>query len=129
MRQNGINVHRFAEGLGIRVRPIHRSRRRRPAMETYALGTIRNMLILDGEDHTSLVLRCVVASDPSALGADVITSVSNALKGHPGRFPSRREAMEWFEALPMLALRARAHRLGTGPHALTTLIADRMIGE
>lgn len=129
MRQNGTNVHRFCEGLGIRVHPIHRSRRRRPAMTTFALGTIRRMLINDGEDHTSLVLSCIVSADPSSLGADVISSVSDALKGHPTRFASRREAIDWFGDLPLVALRSRAQRLATGPDALATLIADRMVGE
>lgn len=125
----GINVHRFCEGLGVKVRPPRRARRLRPANVTHALGTIRNMLARDGEDHASLVIRCILESDPTALGADVITSVSLALKRHPDRFPSRQATVQWFGGVRLQMLRQRAQRLRTGPQTLSTLIADRMISE
>lgn len=126
-RINGVNCHRFAEGLGIKIRPIRRSRKSRPKGKIYALGTIRRLIASHGEDHASLVVRCILASDPTALGGDVISSVSAALRAHPARFANRSEAVEFFRAVPILKLRQRAQRLATGLHTLSTLVAQEFL--
>lgn len=135
--ERGINVHRFCEGYGVKVRPIHQAKDPRPPNVIYGGRIIARMLRRKGPDHTGLVLLCIQASDPACLYGDVIFAVSQFLRAHTGDLGGRQGAVGAFQTIDLARLRARAQRLARseGEHmtrttaALSIVIADAILGE
>jgi hypothetical protein len=133
----GINVHRFCEGFGIRVRPIHHAKEPRPPNVIYGGRTIARMLRRKGPDHTGLVLMCIQASDPACLYGDTIRAVSEFLKVHHAATGGRQDAIAHFRVMDIAELRTRAQRLARRDSealsstvaALAVLLANTIIGE
>lgn len=128
------NIHRFCEGYGIRVRPIHRAREPRPANTIYGGRLLSRMVRNRGEDHAGLVLMCAKAAGPDCLYGDVLFAVSEVLRIHGARW-DRPTAVETFSYVDMRALRFRARSLARSDAgamsststALAVLIANQII--
>lgn len=82
MRTRGINVHRYCEGFGIKVRPVSQAVEQRPLNTIYGGRIIARMLRRMGPDHTGLVLMCIQASDPACLYGDTLYAVSRFIRAH-----------------------------------------------
>lgn len=123
MTRSSVNVHRFCEGYGIRVRPIRRAREPRPANTIYGGRIVARMLRGRGEDHAGLVLMCAKAAGADCLYGDVLFAVSEVLRIHGARW-DRRTAVETFGHVDMRALRYQARMLArTDAGAMTAVSA------
>ncbi|WP_246754987.1 hypothetical protein [Rhizobium lusitanum] len=80
-RQNGINVHRFLEGYGVKVRLYHESKTSRPANVVYGGRQIARLL-KKVPDRTGLVVRCIQTSNPTGFDDVTIRSVWCFLGAH-----------------------------------------------
>lgn len=137
MIRRGINVHRFCEGFGIKVRPIHHAKEPRPPNVIYGGRIIARMLRRMGPEHTGLVLMCIQASNPACLYGDVIFAVSQFLRTHHSDMGGRQGAVGAFQTIDLGRLRQRAQRLARseGGHmtrtsaALSIVIAHSLLGE
>ncbi len=112
-RTRGINVHRFAEGLGLRILPPSQAKEPRPPNVLYGGRTIARMLRKEGPVHTGLVLSCIQAADPTCFYGDTIWAVSRFLAAHEGTVP-RVELLATFRGLDLSTLRERAKRAAAG---------------
>lgn len=111
-RTAGINLHRFLEGYGVRVRPYHESRTPRPANVVYGGRMIRRLIQRDA-DRCSLTVRCIQASNPACFEDIIVWSVWHFIGAH---FPTgtAREAVAAFSAIDLAAIKRRAQRLSVG---------------
>jgi hypothetical protein len=82
-----------------------------------------------GEDHVSLVLRCIQLSSPDAFYGDVILAVHRYVATHRSR-EAAGPLLADFRTIDIIALRYRARRLSKGmtkqADALSILIADQL---
>lgn len=132
---DGLNLHRYLEGFGIRVRPITEARgwKDRPANVVYGGRTIARLMKKD-TDRLGLVIRCIQASNPSCFDDVVVWSVWRTVGAHFD--PAKpRDAIEAFRAIDLHQIRKRARRLANGRQqsmeksaaVISTLLADAMI--
>jgi hypothetical protein len=109
---NGINVHRFLEGYGVRVLPYHMKRDPRPANVVYGGREVGRLLRKD-IDRTGLVVRCIQASNPVCFDDVYLWSVWRFLTVHYSQ-SAPREAISAFEGVDIARLKERAQRLCIG---------------
>jgi hypothetical protein len=132
---NGINVHRFLEGYGVKVLPYRDARgwKDRPANVVYGGRTVARLMRKD-MDRTGLVVRCIQSSNPTCFDDVVILSVWHFIHAHlASSQPS--EAIRRFGRIDLAQIKKRAHRLSNGTSGrmgktwekIGTLLADAMI--
>ncbi len=109
---NGINVHRFLEGYGVRVLPYRLKRDPRPANVVYGGREIVRLIRKD-EDRAGLVIRCIQASNPICFDDVYLWSVWRFLAVHFSQ-SAAREAIEAFSRVDLAELRETAQRLAIG---------------
>jgi hypothetical protein len=134
--ENGVNLHRFCEGLGIRVRPIAALKYRREPNTIYGGRMLARLLKQKGEDHTYIVLRCIQVSNRDCFFGDVIWAMHRFIHAHRPQTDALTLANE-FRLIDIGAIRLRAQRLALGrvdamtkkADALATLIADKLEKE
>ena len=109
---NGINVHRFLEGYGVRVLPYHQKRAPRPANVIYGGREVARLMRKDIE-RTGLVIRCIQASNPVCFDDIYLWAIWRVLLVH---FTTRRhsEAVAAFATIDIAELKKRAQRLAIG---------------
>lgn len=110
--ENGINVHRFLEGFGVRVLPYHLKRDPRPANVIYGGREVVRLMRKD-MDRAGLVVRCIQASNPICFDDIYLWSLWRFLQVHFSH-RSPREAIDAFSVIDIAALKQRAQRLATG---------------
>lgn len=133
----GVNLHRFCEGYGIRVHPVRKSAKDHPPNVIYGGRIVARMLRDRGPDHTGLVLMCIQASNPRCLYGDVILAVSRFLTAHQADLGNRRAAVDAFSQTDLMVLRQRAAQLARGKHdamtnlsaALSVIIANTLLRD
>lgn len=111
-RTNGVNLHRFLEGYGVRVRPYHESRTPRPANVVYGGRMVRRLIHRDA-DRCALTVRCIQASNPACFEDIIVWSVWHFIGVH---FPNgqARDAVAAFSAIDLATIKKRAQRLAVG---------------
>lgn len=109
---NGINLHRFLEGYGVKVLPYDMKRDPRPANVVYGGREIVRLMRKD-IDRTGLVVRCIQASNPICFDDIYLWSVWRFLTVHFGQ-RSPREAISAFSRVDIAELRNVAQRLAIG---------------
>lgn len=128
-RQHGINIHRLCQGLGIRVRPVSALKYSRARNTIYGGRTIGRLMRSHGDDHVTLVLRCIQVSSPDAFFGDVIMAVHRYIATHR-RQEGAGTLLPDFRTIDMANLRQRARRLSMGmtkqADALSILIANQL---
>lgn len=128
-RQSGINIHKFCQGLGIRVRPVSALKYSRSANTIYGGRTIGRLIHSHGEDHVYRVLRCIQLSSPEAFYGDVILAVHRYIATHRAKDASGALYAD-FGTLSLSAIRERARRLSKGmtrqADAVSLLIAHHL---
>ena len=109
---NGINVHRFLEGYGVKVLPYHLKRDPRPANVVYGGRYVARLMRRD-IDRTGLTVRCIQASNPVCFEDIYLWSVYRVLAVHfPQSLP--RDAINAFSGIDIAAIRQTALRLSLG---------------
>ena len=131
----GINVRRFLEGLGIRVLTLTDKRESyRPPNVIYGRARTVARLMAKDENGTKLTLRCIQASDSTALYSDVILAVYRYIRAQSGTV-APTEAIRAFRGVHLGEIRTRVTVLSKGqdgkPHApriegIYFLVADRL---
>lgn len=132
---NGINVHRFLEGYGVRVLPYTEARgwKERPANVVYG-GRIVARLMRKDIERTGLVVRCIQASNPTCFDDVVIWSLWQFIGAHLAhRKPA--DVINIFRAVDIAQIRKRARRLSRGSYGrmaktwtiIASLLADTVI--
>jgi hypothetical protein len=128
-RQHGINVHKVCQGLGIRVRPVSTLKYDRQKNTIYGGRTIGRLIRSHGEDHVTLVLRCIQVSSPDAFFGDVILAVHRYIAIHRAKEAPASLLVD-FRHLDLPMMRQRARRLSQGmtrqADALSILIANQL---
>lgn len=112
--ENGINLHRFCEGYGLRVRPYHESRTPRPANTIYGGRTLKRLMRKD-MDRAGLVIRCIQSSNPTCFD-DVTVWATWCFVGAHFAQASPSVAVEAFRRVDLAKIRQRAQRLVVGDH-------------
>jgi hypothetical protein len=128
--ENGINIHRFCEGYGVRVLPYRMKREPRPANVIYGGRSIGRLLRKD-EDRTGLVIRCIQASNPTAFDDAVIWSVWCFIGAHKAQ-ERAQDAISAFGLIDLAQIRQRAQRLvvgGSGRMAKTTTAVSILLAQ
>ena len=125
IRRNGINVHAFCQGLGIRVRRPAALKFRREPNTIYGGRNISRMIASTSEEHVYCVLRCIQASSPNAFYGDVLYAVHRYISSHRPAEAAGALAQS-FAGIDLLQLRNRAQRLALGPHKVMTKRADAL---
>lgn len=133
----GVNVHRFLEGYGVRVRPYREGRaaQDRPANVVYGGRTIARLLRHDAE-RVGLVVRCIQASNPRCFDDYSVLAVWQFVGAHFAHKP-HREAICAFGEIDLARMRKRGQRLARGEYGrmgktaekISSLIADALIPE
>jgi hypothetical protein len=109
---NGINVHRFLEGYGVKVLPYRLKRDPRPANVVYGGRQVARLLRRD-IDRTGLTVRCIQASNPVCFEDIYLLSVYQFLDVHlPQSAP--RDAISAFSDIDIATLKHNALRLSRG---------------
>ncbi|WP_174150139.1 hypothetical protein [Agrobacterium pusense] len=78
---NGINVHRFLEGYGVKVLPYHLKRDPRPANVVYGGREVARLMRKD-IDRTGITVRCIQASNPVCFDDIYLWSIWRFLSVH-----------------------------------------------
>lgn len=112
IRTNGINLHRFLEGYGVRVRPYHESRTPRPANVVYGGRVVRRLIQRDAE-RCGLTVRCIQASNPACFEDIIVWSVWHFIGAH-FTAGEARGAVAAFSRIDLAAIKKRAQRLAVG---------------
>jgi hypothetical protein len=108
----GVNVHRFLEGYGVRVRPYHESRTPRPANVVYGGRYFRRLIYKDA-DRCGLTVRCIQASNPTCFDDIFVYSVWNLIGVHFSGNEAR-SAIKAFGRIDLAQIKKRAQRLAVG---------------
>lgn len=134
---NGINVHRFLEGYGIKVLPYTDARgwKDRPANVVYGGRTVARLMRRDIE-LTGLVVRCIQTSNPTCFDDVVILSVWRFISAHMAHRKAT-DVINEFGRVDLAHIKKRAHRLVNGSYGrmgktwekIGTLLADAMIEQ
>jgi hypothetical protein len=109
---NGINVHRFLEGYGVKVLPYHLKRDPRPANVVYGGREVARLMRRD-IDRTGLVVRCIQASNPVCFEDIYLWSVFRFLAIHFPHSPAR-DVVAGFSGIDIAKIRQTAQRLSVG---------------
>lgn len=109
----GPNIRRYLEGLGIRVLPISASRQERPNNVMYGRARVIGRLMRANEEQLTTALRCIQASNPRALHADIVLAVFDYIGAHMAN-AARTEAVIHFRAIDIGDIRERALTLARG---------------
>lgn len=109
---NGINVHRFLEGYGVRVMPYNKKRDPRPANVIYGGREVARLMRKD-VDRTGVVVRCIQASNPICFDDIYLWSVWRFLTVHFGQ-RDPRDAIQAFSGIDIAALKNAALRFSVG---------------
>lgn len=113
---NGINVHRFLEGYGIKVLPCTDARgwKERPANVIYGGRTVARLMRRD-MDRISAVIRCIQVSNPRCFDDVTIWAVWQVLAAH---FPhsTPQNAVSLFHVVDIQKVKERATRLNMGEY-------------
>jgi hypothetical protein len=134
---NGINVHRFLEGYGVRVLPYTDARgwKDRPANVIYGARTVARLMRKD-MDRAGLVVRCIQQSNANCFDDVVIWSVWQFIGAHMAhRKPA--EVIKAFEGIDLAQIKKRAHRLANGSYGrmgktwekIASLLADAILDK
>lgn len=132
---NGINIHRFLEGYGIKVLHYRESRLPRPANVVYGGRQIGRLMRKDA-DRAGMTVRCIQASNPTCLNDATVWSVWCFLAAHfPQGAPS--SVIRAFSGIDVALIRQRAQRLITGDGgrmtntaiAMSILLANEIIRD
>lgn len=109
---NGINVHRFLEGYGVKVLPYHLKRDPRPANVVYGGREVARLMRKD-IDRTGITIRCIQASNPACFDDIYLWSIWRFLAVH---FPQSeaREAIGAFSFIDVAEIKKAALRLSLG---------------
>lgn len=109
---NGINVHRFLEGYGVKVLPYHLKRDPRPANVVYGGREVARLMRKD-IDRTGITVRCIQASNPVCFDDIYLWSIWRFLSVH---FPQSeaRAAIGAFSAIDVAEIKKTALRLSVG---------------
>ena len=109
---NGINVHRFLEGYGVKVLPYHLKRDPRPANVVYGGREVGRLMRKD-IDRTGITVRCIQASNPICFDDIYLWSVWRFLAVH---FPHSepKDAICAFSAVDVAQIKQVALRLSVG---------------
>ncbi len=109
---NGINVHRFLEGYGVKVLPYHLKRDPRPANVVYGGREVARLMRKD-IDRTGLTVRCIQASNPVCFDDIYLWSIWRFLSVH---FPQNeaRAAIGAFSAIDVAEIKKAALHLSVG---------------
>ena len=109
---NGINVHRFLEGYGVKVLPYHLKRDPRPANVVYGGREVARLMRKD-IDRTGITVRCIQASNPVCFDDIYLWSIWRFLSVH---FPQSeaRVAIGAFSAIDVAEIKKTALRLSVG---------------
>ena len=109
---NGINVHRFLEGYGVRVLPYHLKRDPRPANVVYGGREVGRLMRKD-IDRTGITVRCIQASNPVCFDDIYLWSVWRFLSVH---FPQSeaRAVIGAFSVVDVAEIKNAALRLSVG---------------
>lgn len=132
---NGVNIHRFLEGYGIKVLPYSEARgwKDRPENVIYGGRTV-GRLMRKNIDRTGLVIRCIQVSGPNCFDDVVIWSIWQFIGAHLAhRKPS--DVIDHFRGIDLAQIKSRAHRLTVGSYGrmsktwpvISTLLADTII--
>lgn len=134
---NGINVHRFLEGYGVKVRPYREGRnwRDRPANVVYGGRTIARLMRID-MDRVALVVRCIQASNARCLDDFSVLAVWQFVGAHCASMPSK-DLINAFGLVDLARIRERGQQLARGQFGrmgktaekISTLLADALIPE
>ncbi|WP_320194977.1 hypothetical protein RMR10_011990 [Agrobacterium rosae] len=109
---NGINVHRFLEGYGVKVLPYHLKRDPRPANVVYGGRQVARLMRKD-IDRTGLTVRCIQASNPTCFEDIYLLSVYRFLGVHlPQSAP--RDAINAFSGIDIALVKQNALHLSIG---------------
>lgn len=135
IRQNGINVHRFLEGFGVKIRPYCEARtgKDRPPNVVFGGRTLARLMRKDIE-MAGLVVRCIQASDATCFDDVVIWSVWCFIGAHMAH-KKPQHAVNAFSLIDLGSIKRRAQCLTTGDSgrmaktasAIATLLADAII--
>lgn len=119
---NGINVHRFLEGYGVKVLPYHLKRDPRPANVVYGGREVARLMRKD-IDRTGITVRCIQASNPICFDDIYLWSVWRFLAVH---FPQSeaRETICAFSAVDVAEIKKTALRLSVGAGGSLTKQSD-----
>lgn len=132
---NGINVHRFLEGYGVKVLPYTEGRgwKDRPSNVVYGGRTIARLMRKD-MDRAGLVVRCIQVSNPTCFDDVVIWAVWRVIEAH---FAHRnpQEAIYSFRSIDISEVKKRATRLCMGSYGrmsktwpvIAALMADAIV--
>lgn len=134
---NGINVHRFCEGFGVRVRPYREGRNAadRPANVVYGGRTVARLLRHD-ENRVALMFRCIQNSNAHCFDDYIVLAVWQFLGAHAAE-AAHRDVVTAFASIDLAKIRNRAQRLAKGQYGrmgktvekISSLIADALIPE
>jgi hypothetical protein len=130
---NGINLHRFLDEFGVKVRPYHEGNRARPANVVFGGRTVSRLMRKDIE-RTRTVIACIQASNPKCFDDVVIWSIWNFITAHYA-YARRQDVVSLFRGIDIAEIHKRAARLASGDCArmgktsekIATLLADRLI--
>ncbi|AOF91167.1 hypothetical protein [Sinorhizobium sp. RAC02] len=111
-RQPGVNLHRFLEGFGVKVRPYHESRTPRPANIVYGGRYVRRLIHKDAE-RCGLTIRCIQASNPTCFEDVIVFSVWNVIGAHFAT-AAPRSVITAFGRTDLAEVKERALRLSVG---------------
>lgn len=111
-RQPGVNLHRFLEGFGVKVRPYHESRTPRPANVVYGGRYVRRLIHKDPE-RCGLTIRCIQASNPTCFEDVIVFSVWNVIGAHFAA-AAPRSAITAFGRIDLAEVKKRALCLAVG---------------
>lgn len=109
---NGINVHRFLEGYGVKVLPYHLKRDPRPANVVYGGRQVARLMRKD-IDRTGLTVRCIQASNPTCFEDIYLLSIYRFIGVHLPH-SAAREAISAFSSIDIAAIKQDALRLSVG---------------
>lgn len=123
-RTQGVNVHKFCQGLGIRVRPTSALKYRREPNCIYGGRTVARLIHAHGEDHAYRVLRSIQVGHGQLFG-DVIMAVDRYIRAHRPQ-DSQQSVLAGFATIDLSALRDRAQRLAMGKKCPMTKRADTL---
>ncbi|MBB4103559.1 hypothetical protein [Allorhizobium borbori] len=132
---NGVNLHRFLDEFGVKVRPPRESRTPRPANVVYGGRTIVRLMKQDVE-RCRTVIMSIKASNPAAFDNRIIWSVFRFIGAHWSEEP-RQRVVARFARIDLAEINERAQRLATGRNGqmgkvaekIATLLADRLLDE
>lgn len=109
---NGINVHRFLEGYGVRVLPYHLKRDPRPANVVYGGRQVSRLMRKDIE-RTGLTVRCIQVGNPTCFDDVYLWSVWRVLAVHLP-LVNPQEAIRAFSGIDLASIKQSAQRLSMG---------------